>query len=583
MAIGPAANAGDPPPFERLMRVPVTDSRQISYQGNDGDLRAVILSRLNGKRLETVRQIVAEPPRTVLGAFTTTFYDLGPGEYTLTAVDDVGNASTVPFRISDLTVSARVWPSRSNGARQSIRADAASKAGVDHFNLYSLSDPDHITVLARQDVPDPAQTGGVTFSRLAAGSYAVEAVDRYDFHVNKVLTLRPAAGNRGLDFVLGSSVALPNTPVGREVAVFPAPNLRLVFPEVFQSGETTMSDVIGTPPPGYVILQKPYAFQLASKAGYSGPVEVEFGFRQRAMHENEKENLRLFQVSDKGFTDITTSLDTKRNRIKGRLAALGTVMMAYPPASLFRTIEAPARDADLTTISVQTPSQGRLERVKWSDPSLAVFAEHARACGLTPVSDVFGIADRTIYMAGHHWRLVFDRLVLARRGPSQEADAAILSFDKTQLGLRMLAAVGTAAVTTNEFRTSGAQDSISVFTTTSAASRVFSVDFGPEAERDADGAFSVSSGTTMRLWPPPAEDNCLYVRSTLRSGLKVVSSIDGVTAPPVDLPSAPIGLPGTGEHAVSLQAEFEGQAWGKPMEFKVRVVVPEPIVPEDAN
>lgn len=176
LAIGPAANAGDPPPFERMMRIPVTDSSQISYQGNDGDLRAVILSRLEGKRLATVRQIVAAPPRTVLGAFATTFYHLGPGEYTLTAVDDVGNASTIPFRISDLAVSARVWPSRSAGARQSIRADAASKAGVDHFNLYSLSDPNHIAVLARQDVPESAQTGGVTFSQLAAGAYEADGV-----------------------------------------------------------------------------------------------------------------------------------------------------------------------------------------------------------------------------------------------------------------------------------------------------------------------------------------------------------------------------------------------------------------------
>lgn len=172
MAAASASWAADPPPFESLIRIPATESNQISYSGDDADLHSVILRRLKGRNLVVVRQVVSTTPLTALGPFTTTFHDLGPGQYLVTVLDDLGNASNVPFRISDLSMSLRSSMKPSLGEGKDIRADGVSTAGMDYFNLYSLTQPDRVTVLAKRVVRNNPKVGGVTFPNLAAGFYA---------------------------------------------------------------------------------------------------------------------------------------------------------------------------------------------------------------------------------------------------------------------------------------------------------------------------------------------------------------------------------------------------------------------------
>ena len=226
---------------------------------------------------------------------------------------------------------ARTYTPVGNASYRSAGPDPATGIG---FGKTDIGLPGILSFVSAQTHALRASTGdrfGFAFAPNAPAADTVAIASRIGAAIKA--SESEAAGACGSNAVLcDAAVAgaifndvwkiFANTLEGSPVAVQVSPDVSVGFPSVTARGSTWAEPTaLSAPAPaGFQALPGTLEQQLATTAGYGGPVEVCVGYEAG---EYEGYTPRLFQRAGDGWSDVTTSIGA--SGVCGRNAALGTV------------------------------------------------------------------------------------------------------------------------------------------------------------------------------------------------------------------------------------------------------------------
>jgi uncharacterized repeat protein (TIGR01451 family) len=116
---------------------------------------------------------------------------------------------------------------------------------------------------------------------------------------------------------------VPNTPVGTNVLVEPAPGVSVTFSEVTEAGDTTVTSSTEDPgPPGSTLQFLGTYYDITTTATYSGDVELCLTYDDTGMTFGQELALRLYHLENGNWIDRTSALDTGNNVICATVVSL---------------------------------------------------------------------------------------------------------------------------------------------------------------------------------------------------------------------------------------------------------------------
>lgn len=116
-------------------------------------------------------------------------------------------------------------------------------------------------------------------------------------------------------FPVAASVEVP---AGKDVAVSPLPNLKLVFDSVTGGGTLTAQALPDLLPPVNTRIPEETSFQIMSTAVFSGQVEVCLNYDETKLANRSGESsLKLAHYDGRLWEDITTQVDVAKNMVCG--------------------------------------------------------------------------------------------------------------------------------------------------------------------------------------------------------------------------------------------------------------------------
>jgi hypothetical protein len=139
---------------------------------------------------------------------------------------------------------------------------------------------------------------------------------------------------------------IQNTPAGNNVSV-EVSGVSVVFSQVASAGNTTITATPEAPAPipGTLGLLGSF-YNISSNATYSGSIEVSFPYNDSGLTPEQEQGIKLQQYDNGNWVDITTSVDTANNIVKG----------LAPHLSYFAVVK--PLDATPPTITITSPSEG---------------------------------------------------------------------------------------------------------------------------------------------------------------------------------------------------------------------------------
>lgn len=276
------------------------------------------------------------------GAYATQFYDAGA---TIGSAADVVVVAGV--RTTGIDAVLQIDPGRIAGT---VTAGGTPAAGV----WVEACGPDGGGTWSSVDSTKTAADGTYTLQGLAPGAYRVrfEGGGAYaTLYYDAAATVEAAddvlvtagATARHVD----ASLVPDNTPAGPDQTVSLPSGVTLTFDEVDTPGLTTVTVSThdpGTTPAPFRVLGG-YFYQIATSAGFTGPVTVALPYDPTGLTLAQQLALTIMHYENGVWTNVTTSVDTTACIVYGSVSTLSPFALAVDTTPPLITITAPAAGA----------------------------------------------------------------------------------------------------------------------------------------------------------------------------------------------------------------------------------------------
>jgi S-layer protein (TIGR01567 family) len=154
----------------------------------------------------------------------------------------------------------------------------------------------------------------------------------FNVGTSNTISLQTVDTSGGINSTIVSNTSSTyNTVTGTGISIIPFGNVLVIFSQVDTEGNTTAS--------AYSSLQSEenaptfskignYYYYISTGAGYSGNVTVELGYTPGGVNES---NIKLYHYNGASWDDVTTSIDTTNDKVRGNVTILSPFAVGAPP------------------------------------------------------------------------------------------------------------------------------------------------------------------------------------------------------------------------------------------------------------
>ena len=152
----------------------------------------------------------------------------------------------------------------------------------------------------------------------------------FNVGTSNTISLQTVDTSGGINSTIVSNTSFTyNTVTGTGISVVPLSNVLVIFSQVDAEGNTTASaslSLSGENAPTFSKIGNYY--YISTGAGYSLNVTVELVYTPDGINES---NIKLYHYNGASWDDVTTSLDTTNNKVRGNVTTLSPFAVGAPP------------------------------------------------------------------------------------------------------------------------------------------------------------------------------------------------------------------------------------------------------------
>ncbi len=179
----------------------------------------------------------------------------------------------------------------------------------------------------------------------------------FNVGTSNTISLQTVDTSGGINSTIVSNTSSTyNTVTGTGISIIPFGNVLVIFSQVDTEGNTTARTYSllqsGENAPTFSKIGNYY--YISTGAGYSGKVTVELGYTPSGVNES---NIKLYHYNGASWDDVTTSIDTTNDKVRGNVTILSPFAVGAPPGPTITKISPINTSPNNTVETIGTASQ----------------------------------------------------------------------------------------------------------------------------------------------------------------------------------------------------------------------------------